>query len=453
MLKAAPLVRHCSTAKVGSGGTSFWWQLPTTTSPLTTMDDASFSPFKYKKEDCPIPNPDGNLQDAKWSRKTTAISFAEVIVARHLRQRTCKVANELLKDYTLVYDEDEYITNIEEVTKTLKERIDLLLSSSKKEQRNQLFKKLGFLGPKLWYGNMTSMRQTLYKYRKQTFDEAYLEILVCNKFSQKLMVQVDFTNVFSKEMFFQDMDAIQLLSSKRLLGATAIQKTLINIKGKKESNMQTPMFWEQDKDSTKFRFGGHPSDTKAFIKLIAKVLKEVCGAVPESVGTDAMLVMLAENIKLGYLWTIREELQSPHTDYEHDPIRVNLEKMGRKIGLAYMPYSYDCPLNSDGLCLAVWGTEYSQCEEEKLHEVPIRVDVKPSHVLLWRGDLIHGGCLNDPKGNSGALRQHAFLPLHKEHFGMGLDSDSKNNGRLGNLSRNGQRLDAFLLNLKGQKFK
>ena len=90
------------------------------------------------------------------------------------------------------------------------------------------------------------MRQTLYKYRKQTFDEAYLEILVCNKFSQKLMVQVDFTKVFSKEMFFQDMDAIQLLSSKRLLGATAIQKTLINIKGKKESNMQTPMFWEQD---------------------------------------------------------------------------------------------------------------------------------------------------------------------------------------------------------------
>ena len=74
------------------------------------------------------------------------------------------------------------------------------------------------------------------------------------------------------------------------------------------------------------------------------------------------------------------------------------------------------------------------------------------HMLLWRGDLIHGGCLNDPGGSPGALRQHAFIPLHREHCGLGNDSDSKANGRLGNVSRNGQRYDEFLLSLDGQVF-
>jgi hypothetical protein len=212
------------------------------------------------------------------------------------------------------------------------------------------------------------------------------------------------------------------------------------------------MFWEQEKDSINFRFGGHPSNTKALIKLVLKVLKEECGAVNKEVSIEQLLEMNLQNIKYGYLWTIREQLQPPHIDYEHNSIRINLDKMEKKNARPYMPWSWDLPLNGDGLCLAAWGTQYPQSDKEKLYEVPFRVNVKPLHVLLWRGDLVHGGCLNGPKGNSGALRQHAFLPLHREHFGMGKDSDSKSNGRLGNQSRDGSRHDKFLLDLDGKEF-
>jgi hypothetical protein len=93
-----------------------------------------------------------------------------------------------------------------------------------------------------------------------------------------------------------------------------LQEKLITLRSKKEKNMQSPMFWEQEKDSINFCFGGHPSNTKAMMKLIAKVLKEECGAVPETVNIDELLMMLEENVKLGYLLTIWEQLQSPHID-------------------------------------------------------------------------------------------------------------------------------------------
>ena len=354
----------------------------------------------------------------------------------------------------MVYDKEGCLLNIQDVTRELKSRIDLLLScnGALEQDRRRLLSKLK-MGHKLWYGSMSSMRSSLAKYRKKTFEDAYLEILVCNKFSQKMMVMVDFSNVFSDEFFFNNVDAVQFLRDRGLVDTTCLQEKLIALRSKKETNMQTPMFWEQEKDSMNFRFGGHPSNTKALIKLIVKVLKEECGAVPETVNIDELLTMLEENIKLGYLLTIWEQLQSPHVDYEHGPIRINLDKMESKGASPHMPWSWDLPLNRAGLCLAAWGTEYPQCDEEKLYAIPVRVEVPSMHVLLWRGDLIHGGCLNGPDGSPGALRQHAFIPLHREHFGLGNDSDSKANGRLGNVSRNGQRYDEFLLGLNGQAFR
>lgn len=424
----------------------------------TMMNNASFSPFKYKKEDCPIPdkaNVVRNCQDTAWTRKKTTVSYSEVIVESQLRQQSCSVANRLLVDErsSMVYDKEGCLLNIQDVTRELKSRIDLLLScnGALENDRRLLLSKLK-MGRKLWYGSMSSMRSSLAKYRKKTFEDAHLEILVCNKFSQKMMVMVDFSNVFSDEFFFNNVDAIQFLRDKGLVDTTCLQEKLIELRSKKETNMQTPMFWEQEKDSMNFRFGGHPSNTKALIKLIVRVLKEECGAVPETVDIDELLVMLKENIKLGYLLTIREQLQSPHVDYEHGPICVNLDKMKRKGASTHMPWSWDLPINRVGLCLAAWGTEYPQCDEEKLYSIPVQVEVPSMHVLLWRGDLIHGGCLNGPDGSPGALRQHAFIPLHREHCGLGNDSDSKANGRLGNVSRNGQRYDEFLLGLDGQAF-
>jgi hypothetical protein len=317
----------------------------------TMMNDASFLPFKFKKEDCPIPEKGkvvSTCEDAARTRKKTAISYSEVIVESQLRQQSCAVANRLLIDIrsTLVNNKEGCLLNIQHVAKELKSRIDLLLScnGALEQDRRWLLSKLE-MGPKLWYGSMSSMRSSLAKYRKKTFEDSYLEILICNKFSQKMMVMVDFSKVFSDEFFFNNIDAIQFLGEKGLLDTTCLQEKLITLRSKKEKNMQSPMFWEQEKDSINFRFGGHPSNTKAMKKLIVKVLKEECRAVPETVNIDELLMMLEENVKLGYLLTIWEQLQSPHIDYEHDPIRINLEKMESKRVLPHMPWSWDLPIN------------------------------------------------------------------------------------------------------------
>jgi len=38
-----------------------------------------------------------------------------------------------------------------------------------------------------------------------------------------------------------------------------------------------------------------------------------------------------------------------------------------------------------------------------LYDTPLDVHVYGKEMLVWRGDLVHGGCLNDPLGVSGAL--------------------------------------------------
>jgi hypothetical protein len=79
------------------------------------------------------------------------------------------------------------------------------------------------------------MQSSLAKYRKKTFEDSYLEILVSNKFSQKMMVMVDFSKVFSDEFFFNNVDAIQFLGKKGLLDITCLQEKLITLlRSKKE---------------------------------------------------------------------------------------------------------------------------------------------------------------------------------------------------------------------------
>jgi hypothetical protein len=51
------------------------------------MNNASFSSFKFKKEDCPIPEKGkvvSTCEDAVWTRKKTAISYSVVIVESQL---------------------------------------------------------------------------------------------------------------------------------------------------------------------------------------------------------------------------------------------------------------------------------------------------------------------------------------------------------------------------------
>jgi hypothetical protein len=165
------------------------------------------------------------------------------------------VANRLLLDIrsTLVYNKEGCLLNIQHVAKELKSRIDLLLSCNGvlEQDRRWLLSKLE-MGPKLWYGSMSSMQSSLAKYRKKTFEDSYLEILVCNKFSQKMMVMVDFSKVFSDEFFFNNVDAIQFLGEKGLLDTTCLQEKLITLRSKKEKTCNNLCFGSKRRIASTF---------------------------------------------------------------------------------------------------------------------------------------------------------------------------------------------------------
>jgi len=417
------------------------------------MHSKPFRAFKYKEEDCPIPTAqESNHEDVKWTTEKTDISFAEVIVEKQLRQN-CKVANTLLVDVKdkFKFDTEGCLVNPQEVANHLRNRIDLLLScdASLIEKRNELLSELK-MPSKLWYKNMHSMRAALGEYKKKTFHDSVVEVILSNKFSkgQMCMINLEF---LPDEFFFCDTKSIKTLRENSIFEPTRLQQKHIEMNDNEKSNMRSPMIWEQEANNIDFRYGDDASNSRFFFKTTARVLKEVCGAVPETVEYTELIDLFTSDIKLGYLKTIKEELQSPHTDYEHEPIRKNMDKMERKGSPPYLPWSFDMPHNPHGLRLAMWGTEYPQSDEEKLYQIPVDVKVPAKHLLLWRGDLIHGGCLNDPNGNTGALRQHAFLPLHRQHTGLGNDSDNKNNGRLGNASRKRLRYDEFLYGFHGER--
>jgi hypothetical protein len=97
---------------------------------------------------------------------------------------------------------------------------------------------------------------------------------------------------------------------------------------------------------------------------------------------------------------------------------------------APFPWSADIPLAESGLCLNIWGgldptfkktggNNIDDCDREP--PIPPEnfntvLEVPPGWVLLWRGDLVHGGALQNPKKN-GALRCHWYIPMKPADIG------------------------------------
>ena len=82
-------------------------------------------------------------------------------------------------------------------------------------------------------------------------------------------------------------------------------------------------------------------------------------------------------------------------------------------------WSADIPLTADGLALNLWGAPCCKTG------VPVAVMLKRNQVLLWRGDVIHGGGFSGKVSAEQAevskgvrsFRLHLNLMLCKEHIG------------------------------------
>jgi hypothetical protein len=137
-------------------------------------------------------------------------------------------------------------------------------------------------------------------------------------------------------------------------------------------------------------------------------------------------------MKYGFLATVHEQPQKPHTDYDLSL----LTKFQKKSGC--LPWLFDIGLTSGGLYLSFHGNASNATVKHKLLHVP------QGHMLLWRqvfvnlrlsflfvlrsshvhfchhsrGDGIHGGGFLGSHGEN-AFRVHGCVPLAKSHRGVG----------------------------------
>jgi len=436
--------------------------LPVRQAAFTTImskqsDDSSFCPFKIGV----VPSPSSILQvdpnqGAVWTRTATNVSYACIIVEKDLATQRAKFARSLLSDVIPeCFDcKTKCLKDPLGITMMLRNRIDLLLSNDDIDlsEKANLLKSLS-LPPTLWFQTPADMRRGLREYKKRTFEETKVFVFVCNRFLPRMLFKVDIS--FLPSDFFCCDDKVTRTLHDLGIQTNEMYQTHLNFKEELRGNMMQTMKFEQESRTFDFLYGGPPYLTSFYFNvLLPGVLREVGNAIPNSVSDDEISILFRDYKRLGYLLTVKEKLQSPHVDIEHETIRITDSKLGRKgVVDKSMPWSFDLPQNQGGLRLAVWGTEYPQSPDEGLYATPLDINVHGKELLLWRGDLIHGGCLAGPSGELGALRQHGFMPLHREQTGMYVYGGDKKSGRLGNKCRSGDRCyDAFLNGLDGVPF-
>ena len=82
-----------------------------------------------------------------------------------------------------------------------------------------------------------------------------------------------------------------------------------------------------------------------------------------------------------------------------------------------LPWSADIPISDGGLFLNLWrGYDNEFVDSARLPTPPplmnfaIKVHIPFKSIMLWRGDLVHGGGYDNELGN-GALRIHWYIPM------------------------------------------
>ena len=429
---------------------------------VSSRPSSSFSSFVIPEV---VPEPVTNssihfngVLSSEWERHDTSISYAQILVEKQLRDGGSTVASRLLVDVPKKLNNHGCLEEPKKLANMLEDRLEVLLrpdDNNNSGDLNELLARIGYKSnPSLWYSTRGNMRKNLISYKKRTFLDSFVKYMTCKEFPPTMMFKLDLS-FLPDEFFGCDEKVARTLRDKLGIELPSHHQSHLTILGHGgKGNMRRTMEFQKEKTPiAQFQFGGPQYLTAFFMKvLLPGALRECGAAIPgqESISDMELTDIFREYIRLGYLLTIEDKLQGPHTDYSHSSIQTMVKKFSaKKKGDALMAWNWDMPQNPNGMRLAVWGTEYPQSSCEVLYQVPMNVNVYGKEILLWRGDLIHGGSLSDPEGKLGALRQHGFLPLHELHAGMAAFSEFS---FLGNTSRTGDRYDILLKGLDGKAF-
>lgn len=371
--------------------------------------------------------PDYPADKAKWNFAESRVSTKHVRVAQELRRKD-SIAKKLMGSKKLL-DSKKCLIKPEETCDKLESLLDLFISddTSKQAEREKTAIRLGYAGANLWFRKGYKMKRSLRKYKESVSDE-FVQVGTCEQFSVDLVVMIDMSCI--AESFSCPNRALLPYEKDKAGGRLPLisrgyKETTLKYEGKL-GNFQNNLCWHPAGDgSCSFRLSGPEHQTKFFVDCISHVLDHCSGAPPDQERSER----IHENAVLGFLSTATtrgfdEEpnmLQPPHTDLTHEQLeRIKRRTKERNpifkpdVDVPY-PWNMDVPLNDNGMRLAMWGSEH---HHSGLREVPVEIIVPPHHVLLWRADCVHAGALFDPQCGPG-FRMHAYLPLIKEHEGIG----------------------------------
>jgi len=207
----------------------------------------------------------------------------------------------------------------------------------------------------------------------------------------------------------------------------------------KFDNMQTVFFYKKtpsDRGDSEVRAAGKSIfNENNQLAMITHLILQIIGNCQLSYEEQL------DGILMTALLTLHQKPQAAHMDYARESLlgrrrRPNARLEDGELQDNPFPWAADTPLSHGGLNLNIWHGHQSNAgfsvKENKDNTTPlenwnIKIHVPYEWMFLWRGDVVHGGGLQNGE-EDGALRIHWYLP-------MKLDDLRSNSGRDRRVSR------------------
>jgi len=262
----------------------------------------------------------------------------------------------------------------------------------------------------------------LRRLRKKTWAEPIVYTLGSVPFDKGVLVHIG-------EHWGREGEITDEIIQRHLLRSTMAKTTTSSIfknyddlkcQSEKFDNMQTVFFFKKNKSDRgdeevraagKSIFAEHDQ-----LVMITHLILRIIGNC--QLPYEAQL----EGILLTALLTTYEKPQAAHMDYDRESLlgrrrRPNSKLEDGELPNKPFPWAADTPLSHGGLGLNIWHNHQSNagCAANKEKMTPlenwnVKIHVPHEWMLLWRGDMVHGGGLQNGE-EDGALRIHWYLPM------------------------------------------
>lgn len=272
-------------------------------------------------------------------------------------------------------------------------------------------------------------RTALRRLKKRVWEEAFLFTVGDIPPTELLILSLD---TCFEDSFFWDPDRLEARQIRNLIGKNHVASgPYRDARVFARNNMK------------RFTYSlGDPKQEDIFGD--ATILKQIIGKLLKRYGSCQVLDHedALKHFRTTVLITVNGRPQDAHQDYSSAQLygrgRKRKQNEGPDACSALpsdpLPWSADIPLSEGGFYINIWhgfdpkfagGVDPEHCPVQNWN---IKVHVPFKSILLWRGDLVHGGGYDNRK-NNGALRLHWYIPMKKDDIATVA-------GSLGNTHRN-----------------